>query len=178
MQEIGYIEAWQLWFSGQSANSFLLWGMQILWWGRLGKVVQLVSALTIVAEIVGPQRIVKFGKSLHPEFTFQRAWADTKRLFIDTSQNIEAVFRTRKDRDGLYYTLRELKSDLCYITSFLLSLLWYCYRLYRSSSILFMNSLMIEPLAWILERPYINNLIKVISILLLLIGFHFDPLAS
>lgn len=38
--------------------------------------------------------------------------------------------------------------------------------------------LMIEPLAWLLERQSLDKLIKAGSILLLLIGFHFDLLAS
>ncbi len=36
----------------------------------------------------------------------------------------------------------------------------------------------IEPFAWLLEHPYLEKIIKTASLLLLLVGFHFDLLAS
>ena len=36
----------------------------------------------------------------------------------------------------------------------------------------------IDNLAWLLERPKVENWIRVISLILLLVGFHFDLLAS
>ena len=38
--------------------------------------------------------------------------------------------------------------------------------------------LVIEPIAWLLERKHLGKLIKLGSLVLLIIGFHFDLLAS
>ena len=40
------------------------------------------------------------------------------------------------------------------------------------------DTLAIRPAAWILERGRINTLIKIGAVFLLLVGFHFDLLAS
>ncbi len=40
------------------------------------------------------------------------------------------------------------------------------------------DTLVIRPAAWILERRRINTLIKIGAVFLLLVGFHFDLLAS
>ena len=71
MPEISYIDAWGLWFSGKNVADQMLLGIQILWWGRLGKIVGLLSALSIIAEIIGPQKLRKFGKSLHGIFSLR-----------------------------------------------------------------------------------------------------------
>jgi hypothetical protein len=41
-----------------------------------------------------------------------------------------------------------------------------------------LNTLLFKPLAWILERENPGIPIKIISVILLLLGFHFDLLAS
>ena len=40
------------------------------------------------------------------------------------------------------------------------------------------DTLVIRPAAWVLERRQINTLIKIGAVFLLLVGFHFDLLAS
>ena len=42
----------------------------------------------------------------------------------------------------------------------------------------FIDSVLIEPLAWVLEREGVEKALKIISVLLLVLGFHFDLLAS
>lgn len=66
--EIGLIDAWKLWATGVSVADYELWGLQILWWGRIGKFVQLIAAITIIAEIIGAKNLREFGRSLHPAY--------------------------------------------------------------------------------------------------------------
>ena len=40
------------------------------------------------------------------------------------------------------------------------------------------NFLIIHPIAWMLEHPKIDKLVKTFSVILLTVGFHFDLLAS
>ena len=62
--EITFIEAWKLWLSDNLSADALLWGISIFWWERIGKVMQFLGAITIVADIIGPDRIREFGTSV------------------------------------------------------------------------------------------------------------------
>jgi len=66
-------EAWQLWFSGDLPSTATLWGASILWWGRIGKIIELVAGLTILVDLVGSQRLRDFGSSLHGLMSIRRA---------------------------------------------------------------------------------------------------------
>jgi hypothetical protein len=101
------IQAWFHWFSGNKLDenttvcAVLCW--KLLVWARWGKIIQLISATTIIADIIGPEKLRETGESL---------------------------------------------------------------------------LLIIRRIAWLLERPKVENLIKIISLIFLLVGFHFDLLAS
>src|SRR5438067_2493779 len=73
MNNISLWQAWALWLSGDSPHEMYLWGMKILWWGRIGKVVAFVASLTILADIIGPERLRVFGNRLHTKFTLSTA---------------------------------------------------------------------------------------------------------
>jgi hypothetical protein len=58
MESIGWFDAWSRWASGDpDLKDKLLWGMQILWWGRVGKFAAFVGGLTLILDIIGPERI-------------------------------------------------------------------------------------------------------------------------
>src|SRR5262249_25606678 len=65
MHEVSLWEAWSIWLSGSSVSDQILWGMRILWWGRLGKALGLLAGLTVLLEVIGPERLRQFGPSLH-----------------------------------------------------------------------------------------------------------------
>ena len=62
---VNLLTAWQRWLSGETLTAVNLWGLPILWWGRIGLIAQFVAALTIATEIIGPERLRAFGKQLH-----------------------------------------------------------------------------------------------------------------
>ncbi len=62
--EITFSEAWKLCLSDNLSADAVLWGISIFWWERIGKVMQFLGATTIVADIIGPEKIRKFGTSL------------------------------------------------------------------------------------------------------------------
>ena len=69
MNDVGLLEAWKLWFSGDLPANTILWGINILWWERIGKLMQLLGAATIIADIIGPEKIRRFGTSLQSTIT-------------------------------------------------------------------------------------------------------------
>jgi hypothetical protein len=66
MHDVDLLEAWRLWGSGQPTADLVLWGLPILWWGRIGKLAQFAGALTVVLDLIGPARLRAWGRALHP----------------------------------------------------------------------------------------------------------------
>lgn len=208
---VGLFEAWKLWISGNIQNS-MLWGMEILWWGRMGKLFQFAAALAIIAEIIGPDRLRIFGNSLHETFTCKKAVA----LLTDSKQWIKTMWRYKsssgEEQNKALAETSKYKADnvnllVClFATVITLYLLWeyldwwmiiilaiisYSLFLITISPILtvfvilffsgigaLVDFILIEPLAWCLERKHIDKWVKIISVILLIVGFHFDLLAS
>ncbi|MFI9812672.1 hypothetical protein [Saccharothrix variisporea] len=63
MSSVGYFEAWRLWFDGSSTlRDAELWGLPVLWWGRIGKLAAFLAGLTLIMDIVGPERLRQFSE--------------------------------------------------------------------------------------------------------------------
>ncbi len=214
MDEISYFEAWASWIRGDAISSKLLWGCSILWWGRIGKMVGLVSALTILAEIVGPQRLRQTGTAMHGHFELRRTgqyifsaarwtllmWKD---LLSRPGSKAEREARDEANQmgaDNLNFVVMPLAGVIVGIIVGLSSGWWsglvagffvlvmgfFTIGPILTTSIIItvmiaatlLDLLFIEPLAWTLEHKHLGTIIKVASVILLLLGFHFDFLAS
>jgi hypothetical protein len=211
MNKVDFIQAWKIWLSGGRLEQYSLWGLQILWWGRIGKTLEVIAALTIVADIVGPERLRMFGKSLAQSELREiakRAVAEFINVFDPNSRAkvrmtisvLVAVlvgiwffvarlimYWAKFSPSFVWIIVTVLKliifALIGMITGFFTSWLVLNYAvlvlsLAAAVLALFIDYLMIKPLAWILEREEIERLIKVISVAVLLVGFHFDLLAS
>lgn len=236
MNKVSLMEAWKLWLSGNQVHDSLLWGVNILWWGRIGKLVQFAAALTIIAEIIGPERLRSFGNSMHATFTLKKAarhirdsmdwvkaiwssWWQYLLLLKFIFSNPRKVLRSPKSISIEYKKFKEAKFKIqafnadninfliCLILAGVILYFWWpplswwrvlivAFSVYVSLlltispviTILFflifallgllVDSFLIEPVAWVIERKHIDKWIKVISMLLILIGFHFDLLSS
>lgn len=58
------LQLWGQWLNGAVDQNDLLWGTSVLWWGRIGKLMQFAAAWAIVIEIIGPVRLRRWGSSL------------------------------------------------------------------------------------------------------------------
>jgi hypothetical protein len=58
------MQTWKQWLEGGDLHTTMVLGLQIYWWARIGKLAQLLGALTILAEIIGPARLRSFSASL------------------------------------------------------------------------------------------------------------------
>lgn len=214
MNEIALIDAWKAWLENSLSLDVQVWGVSILWWGRLGKLAQFLGALTIIADIIGPARLRSFGKSLHKVATLQGA----VHILIDSWQWISlwnrymtAEFGSPEAREasaGMEAHKSNTPGSLLMLVIIAITI-WEFYNLWDgwwlflpgflagaaissiavpiiliiTSALLTIllvgiDTVLIEPLAWILERETVDKLIKIVSAILLLFGFHFDLLAS
>ena len=212
-------QAWSQWASGQEVSARLLWGMRILWWGRIAKIVGLVSALTVVVEIVGPTRLRAFGRSLHEGFRpsvaigqirqIARWWAEFAQwLFMRTGKTGKGTGELDRRGPtvvtvlafplilvfGFWYYVVPVWSLASWWVLLLRSLLVFfgtgflcgavlplmmlgCVTLSMLAMML-LDVIVIERVARVLEHYRFEKLIKALALLLLIISFHFDLLAS
>jgi hypothetical protein len=217
-------EAWHQWAHGQLAPTTILWGHQLFWWARAGKVAQAMGGLTIVAEIIGPERLRKFGNSLHGRVTVAKSvtylkdcyqWIRATFIYLtvhDQPDREKAADEESERHTFLYYAYYILVGPFSLFVAFIATILilfrfgsvwwrWLVFGPLLFLAILLCSALslplllglglaffvilgttldlvLIEPLAWIIDRPRLDYWLKVFALLLLLVGFHFDFLAS
>lgn len=219
-----YFAAWSLWTEGLLGPDYVLWGVTVLWWSRIGKIISGISALTIILEIIGPERLRLFGKRLRTNINFR--WAARK--VIRLSRTVTKLFRylgalIGSDDQRLDSSLSDLVEDSPIMTIFInvlligwvilsirlvdtflydsfwlmklfimlftAAVLWLLsililIALYALASLLFtlgalaVNAFVLKPMVWVLERPDLSAKVRVISVALLIVGFHFDLLSS
>jgi hypothetical protein len=214
VNEISVVEAWALWLTGHLSPHATIWGVSLFWWGRLGKMMQFVGAFTIIADIIGPEKIRRFGTSLQGAITpnsliqFLRDCFEWYAVifrhtlmkdYVDDSPITTAKAR-RSQLDILNYVICFLLTALIVFSiklqytgwAFLIesAIIFGCLLVSISPLVtvfviltlillgLVINSGLIKPLAWILEHPSLDRFTKIVSLLFLLVGFHFELLAS
>ncbi|MEU8326380.1 hypothetical protein AB0C33_49125 [Nonomuraea sp. NPDC048881] len=64
MADISYFDAWGLWLHGRSTLGNDLLGLPMIWWGRFGKILSFVSGAAVVVDLVGPERLSRYGARL------------------------------------------------------------------------------------------------------------------
>jgi hypothetical protein len=64
VQQVSWWQAWELWWSGTPLQGYVLWGLPILWWGRIGKLAQFAGGLVAIIDIVGLQRLTAWAEWL------------------------------------------------------------------------------------------------------------------
>lgn len=58
----GWLDAWMAWWGGKTLIGTTLWGIPILWWGRIGKLMQFLGGLTVVLDLIGPERLLAIAR--------------------------------------------------------------------------------------------------------------------
>jgi hypothetical protein len=218
--DIELLEAWKLWFDGESLIEYTLLGKSILFWGRVGKVLQFMGAMTIIVEIIGPSRLRVFGKSLRSwiHLTQIRQYLPSIYHWFKHASLVfiyDVTFSLEKRKEFHLEKMKELETEkprlklltLLYVLiiitlPFSVGFLVYffdirfeiiligCATLVFLPFYIFMltlitlavavaiDSFLIKPLAWFLERKSIDTLVKIVALITLIIGFQFDLLAS
>jgi hypothetical protein len=206
--DVGLDDAWRHWLSGDSLEQARLWGINILWWGRIGRLLEFAAALTIIAEIIGPERLRAFGRSLRTRVTARRAlglaWATLLWAWVWIYEQVihdEDVTETR-ERAGKYRSTAKLHIVVSILLVFPTAyLLWrwggwgatfWTVLVAPAVAIpatvvlvlgwtlpgIALEWLLVRPVARILDREALDKWIKSGSALMLLVGFHFDLLSS
>ncbi len=86
-------DLWSTWLNGHQVQDQVLWGASLLFWGRIGKVLEFVAGLVAVVDLLDPDKLRRHGA------------AARERL------------RQRRDRaatEGRKFTMAELHHDVVY----------------------------------------------------------------
>ncbi|WP_326834720.1 hypothetical protein VSH64_07290 [Amycolatopsis rhabdoformis] len=51
------LHAWREWLAGHDTAQLRVFGVTVLWWGRLGKTLEFLGGLTVVLDLLGRQRM-------------------------------------------------------------------------------------------------------------------------
>lgn len=120
--EITFSETWKLWLSDNLSADAVLWGISIFWWERIGKVMQFLGATTIVADIIGPEKIRKFGTSLQrtnspktPIQFLKRCFAWYIVIFRQTIMKDYTKDSTNKKSKYRFFQLNILNYFICFL---------------------------------------------------------------
>lgn len=194
-------DAWRLWWEGHSVLDLELWGLEITWWGRIGKVLQFVGALTVVLDIIGPERLLAFGDSLRTASPFrgvvgrarerwQPLWewaraarAGTPSVDLTSSETRRGIVQLAV-RGGLL--VLGLVIGLVFASwgwLLVLAVLVGGLAFIALAAVVSLVgqavfTVVIKPFATVIARPNIDAWAKSAGIVLLMAGFHFDLLAS
>ncbi len=209
MLSVTILEAWRLWFHASLPEGAVLWGVTILWWGRAGKLAQFFGAALIVAEILGPEKLRRYGASLHQfsslsfaKKTFEDAWRFASALLGNETNTHSDYVRVFSDyRTGIFAAaIGYLAAFIALYEIWMANLLWWQFILMALLMIFVMfaispllaimgvlvigllgfiiDRMFIRPIASALMQPTPEKFVKVVSLVLLIAGFHFDILAS
>lgn len=61
MEPVGFWEAWSLWLQAQPLTDKALWGvLPVVWLGRAAKVLQFLTGLSLIIQVIGLERVTKW----------------------------------------------------------------------------------------------------------------------
>jgi hypothetical protein len=207
LRPVTYIQAWERWASGSRDNVCLeTWKLKLslLWWGRIGKSVTFVASLFVVADIIGYERIKDFGDRLRTDvrskftslaetlrelkgpliglltvlliavyigfYVYRKGWDALGRAYVCGSESgaISSACSRQEQWDFFWQFVP------FYIGSWMVAVAAVLLVYFILAIII--PKLLIEPLAGLLR--ILPRWVKVLNLLLIVVGFHFDLLAS
>jgi hypothetical protein len=213
--DLTLMQAWQLWLLGTDLHDHTMYGVKMLWWGRGGSILGAASGMTILAEVVGFERIAAFSDRLNasidaisfrPVLAGWRAWnrAWQGYLFADAGSAREKELEIEAEKHSALMIANSVGALALTIVAYLLyfrGTAWYLFvpvlllvfgllgafivpflialaLVVTSGLVRGFDLLVVEPLCFLTSRSRIAGVVRLLSIVLLLVGFHFDLLAS
>ncbi|GAB2749838.1 hypothetical protein GCM10027174_25380 [Salinifilum aidingensis] len=204
MVDVGYWEAWGLWWSGTKLEDFAMWGLPLLWWARIGKLLQFTGGAVVVLDLIGPERFTRFADWLAQFSSWfsrirsairRKAYKKSKEKLkrVDTEAESLLLHKTWKAMlawdalgiltlgpaylAGLYFIVNSTGDDPLYqkIISYILALFWQWAVL--AAYALFGQHL-VQAVAAIIRLGKFRHAAQWAGFVLIVMGFHFDLLAS
>ncbi len=177
MADISYFDAWRMWLDGKSTLGSSMFGLPMIWWGRTGKITAFISAMIIVVDIAGPERLRRSAQRLRDNSDVLFAGILVSLLLIGGIAVTGVV-----NRYPLWFIDRQTSGLLVVILVRLLRIISYIVFMIGMILVLgyawwFVHDKVVSGLLTTLEHPRAVHL-RIAATLMLVVGFHFDLLAS
>jgi hypothetical protein len=173
MSSVGYLDAWVRWAAGDSRlRDAELWGLPVLWWGRIGKVAAFLAGMTLIMDIIGPERLRQFSE----RYVERRR----PRLGFGWPGIVAAVA-------GVVLAWAILRPGKIAILGVEIVVYTYGFTTATAGIALVISLALLTPallqgvrrlLIYVFERASLARTVQMVSLLLFIVGFHFDMLAS
>lgn len=151
MADISYFEAWGMWLQGESTLGNDLLGLPMIWWGRFGKILSFVAGAAVVVDLLGPERLSRYGDRL-TQFLARHSFGAPAGIGAVTGIIVLAV----TDPIGIHWLLQSLLT-LAIGTA---------------------AGVLVNAISRTLLNPEFPSVARWVSLGLFVLGFHFDLLAS
>lgn len=163
-------QAVALWLADQTVSDCRLWGWSIRSLGRIGKVLQFLSAATIVVEIIGFERFSRAAEGFRLHFD---------RIFKGIAFLVLLILNYFLFRYAADYTLK-LPQMIDYavvrgILAFCGGMIFTVAAGFITGAIVFVS---FRALQFASDHPRLNMAVQLAALTLLVLGFSLDLLAS
>jgi hypothetical protein len=194
------------WWHGRSTLGLQLWGVPVLWWGRIGKLAQFAAGLVVLFDLIGAERLRAFGRQsqwwarvLLLGLKFDFGWRPD-RMAVDwrPGQHLDWHDWKKLIKPALWVTLIPLSGWLLrtYVpltswTAVILYSVWATFAFVLGAAlaflVLYVVIMLIVLVVAVLPTIIVERLLnreqpghpaRWIAFILFLVGFHFDLLAS
>ncbi|MEV0387048.1 hypothetical protein [Nonomuraea sp. NPDC050643] len=165
MADISYLEAWRMWFDGKSTVGNNLLGVPMLWWGRTGKIGAFLGGMTVVLDVIGPERIRQFGERVRrvdPWADLPEKWLRVPSMIIWLIGAVPFGISAYVGGGSVEWTIG-VPMLVCYVAI--------AFAVVNPDALAKLAAMM-------LENPVSERILRWIAVVLLIVGFHFDLLAS
>jgi hypothetical protein len=151
MTNISYFEAWGMWFDGRSTLGNDLLGLPMIWWGRFGKILSFVAGAAVVVDLLGSERLSRYGDRLTQFLARHSVLAPAVIGFV-----IGIIVLAVTEPIGIHWLLQAIVT------------------LTISGS----AAVLVNAISRALLNPEFSSVARWVSLGLFFVGFHFDLLAS
>ena len=198
------IDAWKLCELKRLPDDYILWGKSIRWWARLGIGVQFTGVITLIVEIIGPERIRSLGARLENKRKRNNSFSRMKwiinwpkRLYDIAKGASKGTLKEKANSIIDSFTLRIYSSlialmlmiaaipdptDLIIypvlIIIFVITVISLILSVLLAGYAVSFDIIILRPVAWILEHKHLSKFLKILSLLAVLFGIHFGLLAA
>lgn len=173
VSNVGYLDAWARWFDGDvTLRDAELWGLAVLWWGRIGKFAAFLAGMILIMDIVGPERLRQFSERYleRHRSRYGSAWPAIVAAAAGVVVAWAIFFPGKLAILGVEITVYS-----------------YGFTAVTAGIALVISLALLTPmllqgvrrfLIYVFERDAMARTVQMVSLFLFIVGFHFDMLAS
>ena len=186
-QDISVLQAVTLWFTGEVPRHLTMWGHPLIFWDRLGHVMEFIGALAIVIDLMGAERLSAIAGELRewtrdPEMRPTNLIARPRVALIGIAAmsiiaGIAILTGSQKIDPVLPFTSIASPVSVAFVVT-ILGLALSAYLLLALYFVLFcaVAPPIADYTARILQREHADKWLKLIALPLLTLGFFLDLL--